>query len=75
MNGWKRTAGLQQLRSGRAVDGTVDAAATERRFVGCIDDRIDLQLGDVTPCDFDLAQLILPRSCEGVGFSLLTLND
>ena len=38
---------LQQAGTGRAVNGTIDTSASEQGGVGRIDDRIDLQRGDV----------------------------
>ena len=35
------------------MDRTVDATAAEQAFIGCIDDRVDRQCGDVTFDDFD----------------------
>lgn len=42
-----------ELRPGGAVNGSVDPAATEQRGVGCVDDGIDSQLGDVAGVNAD----------------------
>ena len=39
----ERSAFGQQFRSGRAMNGAVDAAAAEQAAVGGIDDGIDIQ--------------------------------
>jgi hypothetical protein len=38
---------VNQVRSSRAMYGSVHAPATEQRRIGCIDDDIDIALGDV----------------------------
>jgi hypothetical protein len=43
-----RSASLEQSRTGRAVDGTVDATPTQQGGIGRVDNRVDLLLGDVT---------------------------
>ena len=43
----ERAAFGQQFRSGRAVDRTVDAAAAQQRRIGRVDDRVDVEPGDV----------------------------
>jgi hypothetical protein len=46
-------AGLQQIRPGRRVNGTIDTTATEQRLVGSIDDGVDLEGRDVTQLGID----------------------
>jgi len=41
------TAFGEQLRTGGAMDGTVDAATAEQRIVRCIDDGVHIERGDV----------------------------
>jgi len=48
------TAGVEQLRAGRAMDRAVHAAAAQQGFVGRIDDRIHRQGRDVALPHFDL---------------------
>jgi hypothetical protein len=43
----KQPAGRLQLGPCRPVDGAVDAAAAQKGAVGGIDDRIDIERGDV----------------------------
>jgi hypothetical protein len=49
----ERKAGLQQLRSGGAVDGAVDAAAAGKLRIGGVDDGVDVQRRDVGDDDFE----------------------
>ena len=41
-------AGFEQLRTSRAMDGSIYASAAEERFVGSVDDGIDGELSDVS---------------------------
>jgi hypothetical protein len=50
----ERATFLQQSRPGGAMDGAVHAAAAEQRAVGGVDDRVNVERGDVG--DFDLQQ-------------------
>ena len=43
----------QQLRSGGAMDGAVDAAAAEQRGVGGVDDGVDVERRDVGDADLE----------------------
>jgi hypothetical protein len=43
----------QQAGAGSAMDGTIDATPAEQRGVGGVDDRIDVQPGDVALDDSD----------------------
>lgn len=47
------TALVIQVRTCGSVDGAVDAAAAEERFVCCVDDAVDLQLGYVVSDEGD----------------------
>jgi hypothetical protein len=43
----ERAAFGQQIGTGGAVNGAVDTAAAEQRFIGGVDDGVDVELGDV----------------------------
>src|SRR5262249_31524636 len=43
----------QQLRTGGAMDGSVYPAASKQRWVGCIDDGVHVECGDVGLDDLD----------------------
>lgn len=43
----ERPAFGDQIRSRCGVDGAVDTASAEQSVIGGVDDRVDLQLGDV----------------------------
>ncbi len=47
------TAGLQQRRSGRAMDRPIHPSPTKQGVVGGIDDCLDLELGDIAVLDLD----------------------
>src|SRR5262249_6179539 len=49
----ERAAFGEKLRSGGAMDGTVDAAAAEQCPVGGVDDGPDIERGDVRDADFE----------------------
>ena len=49
----QRLALGQQLRSGGAMDGAVDAAAAEQRRFGGIDDGVDVERRDVGDADLE----------------------
>ena len=49
----QRAALFQQIGTGRAMDGTIDAAAAQQRFIGGVDDGVQSQRGDVDLTDFD----------------------
>ena len=38
----QHAAGFEQLRTGRAMDRAIDAAAAEQTLIGGVDDRIDI---------------------------------
>ena len=46
-----RAALFKQFWTGPPMDRTIDAAAAEKRLVGCIDDRVDIECRDVGPDD------------------------
>ena len=55
--GWttaERSASRQQIGSGSAVNGAIDAAAAQQRAVGGVDDRVDVQGRDVGARDGQL---------------------
>src|SRR6185437_663239 len=49
----ERPAFGQKLRPGRAVNRAIDAAATEQRRVGRVDDRVDIERRDIDVARFD----------------------
>ncbi len=49
----ERAAFVQQVGSGGAMDGAVDAAAAEQRAVGGVDDGVDVKRGDVGDVDVE----------------------
>ena len=51
----QRAALFQKLRAGRAMDRAIDAAAAQQAFVGGVDDRIDVEPGDVAFDDLEAA--------------------
>jgi hypothetical protein len=49
----QRAALVEQPRTGRVMDRTVHPAATEEGGIRGVDDRVDVQCGDVPFDDFD----------------------
>jgi hypothetical protein len=47
------TGRLELAPSSRPMDGTVDTAATGEMFIGRVDHRVDVQIGDVALQRFD----------------------
>ena len=52
-NQWNRFTSLQQPRPRRVVDRAVYASATQHELIGCVDDGIDIQRGDVALKNLD----------------------
>lgn len=59
------TAFVIQVWTCSSVDCTVDTAAAQERFVCCIDDAVDLQLGDVISDEGDFVVECL-RGAQGL---------
>src|SRR5690242_14432536 len=56
LTGWTTTDGpalFQEFRTGRAVDGAVNAAASKQRLIGRVYDGIDREPGDVPVPDLN----------------------
>jgi hypothetical protein len=64
----------QKLRSGGAMDGAIDAAAAEQRFIGGVDDGVNAQGGDVGGDDLEpgRADLACGRNQAEAGAALVT---
>ena len=56
----EEAAGGDELGTGGAVDGAVDASAAEERGVGGVDDRVDGELRDVALHDLELRHFARP---------------
>ena len=49
----KSAAFAEEFAAGGSVDGPVDTAAAEQRFVGCVDDGVDAEFGYVSADEAD----------------------
>ena len=47
-------AGLEEVRAGGAVDGSVNSSASEEGVIGGVDDSVDGEAGDVSEVDFEV---------------------
>lgn len=63
----ERAAFAQQTPPGGGVDGAVDAAAAQEGFVGCVDDGVDGEGGDVGADERDFVVEGLGRGVGGAG--------
>jgi len=55
---------LQEFGTSSALDGTIDSAAAAQGWVGCIDDRVDLENGDVSLDGADCVVELLVRGSD-----------
>jgi hypothetical protein len=57
---------VEQSGAGGVMNGGVDTTTAQQRFVGCIDDRVNLQRGDISLPYLDLhdADLAAPAMSE-----------
>lgn len=64
----------QEAAAGGGVDGAVDAAAAEEGFVGCVDDGVEGQGGDVGADEGDFVVEALGRGAGGGGGGVQVLE-